>query len=544
MKPSEEKGCSNLFTTDKIHKIIPPYIEDEWYKYIIHNTTEGFFITDTKGSILDVNDAYCKMSGYSRQELLSMNLCDIGFPGDRNLTRQQKLKGTRKALLNPRNYEGFWETKHIRKDGQVIDISVSAKFLDIMGGIIFHFNRDVTEQKKNEKQLRFSSAAFKAIKEAIVITDLESNILSWNEGSEKIYGIKSDEAIGKKLFDVIKLLKPSRTHIQAHQEKTLANGYSHKEHFMIAKNKELWVDVSAYLITKESGEKQAILYIITDITERKRLEAEIEKYQENLEKLVKERTIGLVKINNNLKKEIAERIQAQQKIEEQDAQKADFLRMLVHELKTPLTPLISMSEYLLTNYNNDESLDKHLQSIKHGINKLNKRIDELMDLSRGEMGLLKIEHNNINFVSLLADISKYMELDIQKKHQSFISNIPESLPVIRGDEERIWQVLNNLLNNASKFTPKGGVIELCATDNKNEIVVSIKNTGTSLTDEQRQDIFQPYHSFHTQRDGLGLGLILSRMLVELHGGRIWAEDDNGKGNIFSFAIPVDLNLNK
>ncbi len=394
------------------------YKNDDWYKVVIHNSLDAFFVLDENGNILDINDTFCNILGYNREQLLSMSIFnfDLKLKKHPDLWEEVKIKLMRDTKLSS-------EGKVICKNGKVVIFETNTRF-------IVYDNR--------------------------------------------------------KLF------------------------------FCFGR----------------------------DITERKKLECEIKKYQKNLEKLVKERTIELVKINNDLKKEITERIQAQQKIEEQDAQRTNFLHILVHELKTPLTPLISMSEYLLTNHIDEESLEQHLQVIRRGVNKLDKRIDELMDLSRGEMGLLEIEHNNINFVSLLADISKYMELDIQKKRQSFISNIPESLPVIKGDEERIWQVLNNLLNNASKFTPKGGIIELSATDNKNEIVVSIKNTGTSLTDEQRRDIFQPYRSFHTQRDGLGLGLVLSRMLVELHGGRIWAEDYNGKGNIFSFAIPVDFNLNQ
>jgi len=523
-------------------------------------------LQDTEAGIgmhIFVSDAWVNITGYSREELFQKSFIDLIPSRIHESSIKQYIK------ISSRKTTGdHFEDSIIRKDGKEVPVEIAigyTKYKEKPVDVLYI--RDITERRKIEEALHFSDASFKAIKEGIVITDLEDNIINWNEASELIFGIKASMAIGKKLSDIVKIKKPSRSDLEKELIKLNDVGYTYSEYLIKTESVELWVDVSKQSIKNKYGDIIAILSIVSDITERKDLEAAIKKYQERLEKTVKERTIELAKTNETLEQEIVERKQAhaklneyyiieqdfrrklqlevkeheiaEKKLEEQDSQRAEFMRILVHELKTPLTPLLSMSDYLISQHGNQEQMLDYLKNINNGVKKLSKRIDELMDLSRGETGLLKIEHNEVDINSLLEDISIYMEPYIHKREQTLIRVIPESLPIVLGDEERLWQVVNNLLDNASKFTPKGGVIELCAFDNEAEIVIQIKNNGISLTEEQRQNLFKPYHSFHNQKDGLGLGLVLARMLVELHGGRIWVEDYQGKGNIFSFAIPVN-----
>ncbi|MFZ7121809.1 MAG: PAS domain-containing protein, partial [Eubacteriaceae bacterium] len=277
------RGFSNFestfaTTSHTEQRSVPPFIKDEWYKYIIHNATEGFFITDLKSRFLDVNDAFCNMSGYSREELLQMTVYDIDIEWDgyqKNIALQQKMKnGLNKIIQTSQNISlkdsgQFVEVKHRRKDGQIIDIAVSVRYIDVMGGILFHFNRDITQQKHVETLLKFSDAALKAIREGIVVTDLEFNVLSWNEGSERVYGIKTSEAIGKKFFDIIEVLYPSKREIDNHYNNVFKCGYSHSENLIRTSSVTIWVDVSTHLIQNEKGQNQAILSIISDINERK-----------------------------------------------------------------------------------------------------------------------------------------------------------------------------------------------------------------------------------------------------------------------------------
>jgi PAS domain S-box-containing protein len=129
-----DNTASAVDSASKYSKI-PPYIKNKWYKYIIQNATEGFFITDMKSRILDVNDAFCHMSGYSREELLTMGLYDldtrlIGIP-DGKEQMEKMLRWTKEHKQKPGS---FVEVQHRRKDGRIIDISVSIKYMDVLGG--------------------------------------------------------------------------------------------------------------------------------------------------------------------------------------------------------------------------------------------------------------------------------------------------------------------------------------------------------------------------------------------------------------------------
>jgi PAS domain S-box-containing protein len=379
-------------------------LTDECFRIIVQNAMEIFFVTDMDSNILEVNEETCRQSGYSRKELLSMNALTLRVEKPEDITQiPAKLKelGSLTEEINVKS-----------KDGSIRYYVINVKYLDINSGILFHFARDVTEQK--------------------------------------------------------------------------------------------------------------------------RMENELEQYRLHLEELVRKRT-------NELEEEILQHTETEKKLKNQMEQRADFMRILVHELKTPLTPLLSISDLLLSQYNYDISLIKQLDKINKGIIRLSKRIDEIMDLSKGEIGLLSIEIKGVDMVSLLNDAASYIEPQLLRKAQNIFKDIPESLPLVWGDEERLYQVIINLLDNASKFTIRKGQIELSAKVTSSNLIVKVKNSGVCLTEEQQKIIFNPYQRLpvnQSSSSGLGLGLALSRKLIELHGGKIWVESNVNEGNIFGFSLPI------
>ncbi len=129
-----------------------------------------------------------------------------------------------------------------------------------------------------------------------------------------------------------------------------------------------------------------------------------------------------------------------------------------------------------------------------------------------------------------------------RNRQTLELDLPPSLPTVCADEDRIREVMLNLLGNAFKFTPKAGKITLKACRVNGSLVVAVKDTGRGIVKEEHQRLFEPYYCPGSERErlnGLGLGLALSKMLMELHGGRIWVESQRGKGSTFSFSLPVE-----
>lgn len=249
---------------------------------------------------------------------------------------------------------------------------------------------------------------------------------------------------------------------------------------------------------------------------------ELERTQEKLEELYAE--------EKTLRKELEAQIE----------RRIEFTRALVHELKTPLTPVLSSSELLVSELH-EEPWTSVAANIHRGAANLSKRIDELLDLARVEIGRLQVNRIRVDVLQLFQEIADEMTTVVLDNGQSLQVKLPPSLPSIWADEERLRQVVLNLLINASKFTPEGGKITLSAGEKDAALVVEVKDTGQGIPEEEQQRLFQPYYRLVSDREhlsGLGLGLALSKYLVELHGGEIWVKSKEGKGSTFGFSIPL------
>ncbi len=232
--------------------------------------------------------------------------------------------------------------------------------------------------------------------------------------------------------------------------------------------------------------------------------------------------------------------QVRKELEAEFERRVFFARALVHELKTPLTPILASSELLATELRQEPYLSL-AQNINRGASNLNRRIDELLDLARVEIGMLQMSLASVDASQLLRSIAEEMRVVLTGNGQALTVLIPESLPPVMADQERLRQVIQNLMINASKFTPEGGKIALRASVHFNSLVVEVEDTGTGISVEEQKELFQPYHSHASDKEhlsGLGLGLALCKYFVELHGGRIWFQSEVGKGSTFSFSIPL------
>jgi signal transduction histidine kinase len=171
---------------------------------------------------------------------------------------------------------------------------------------------------------------------------------------------------------------------------------------------------------------------------------------------------------------------------------------------------------------------------------LDQRIDELIELSRGELGILKISILPVDYRQLLLDSVAEMGPVASAKGLALVSDIPE-LPPVNGDYIRLRQVINNLLNNAIKYTAKGSVSLRAVVFNSESVLVQVKDTGKGIEKEEMENLFDPFlRKTREGQDlgGLGIGLALSKIFIDLHQGKIWAESTPSSGSTFSFTVPV------
>ena len=230
-----------------------------------------------------------------------------------------------------------------------------------------------------------------------------------------------------------------------------------------------------------------------------------------------------------------------QELEIEVQRRVEFTRALVHELKTPLTPIMSSSVLLVSSLTEEPWLSV-AQNIQRGAINLNRRIGELLDLARGEIGMLKLNPKRVDVLKLLSHVGSEMSVVASSNGQTLKVELPETLPLPWADEDRIRQITQNLLVNATKFTPEGGTITLRAKEQNGSLVVEVQDTGYGIPEEEQKRLFRPYHRQIGDREhlsGLGLGLALCKNLVQLHGGRIWVVSQEGKGSTFAFSIPIN-----
>lgn len=331
----------------------------------------------------------------------------------------------------------------------------------------------------------------------------------------RITGYFERELLGMSFFD---LVHPQHREVslERHQGKMRGETISGLFEIVIIRKNGAEVPIELTSARTIYRGKLANVIFIRDITERKQA-------QENLQLLYEQER------------------DLRQRLEEEIRKRTEFTRALVHELKTPITPVLAATELLLEEIKDERSL-KLVQSIDRSASNLNRRIDELMDLIRGETGMLPLNLMSVDAVSLLRDIGHEMIPVALRDGYSLTVDLPSSNPVVSADRDRLQQVVMNLLNNAFKFTPAGGGITLRAREEGDNLVVEVQDTGPGISEADQKRLFDPYYRRVEDRErlsGLGLGLALAKTLVELHGGQIWVKSKKGQGSTFGFSLPLE-----
>ncbi len=227
-------------------------------------------------------------------------------------------------------------------------------------------------------------------------------------------------------------------------------------------------------------------------------------------------------------------------LEAEVQKRAKYARALVHELKTPLTPIIATSEIMMTELR-EEPWARMARNIHRGGRNLNRKVDELLDLARSEIGTLKVDVTDIFPSDIMEDAVREMQPAAELRKQRLEVQIETPLPAIKADKARLRQVICNLVDNAFKFSRDEGCVVLRARYEDDRLVVEVEDNGPGLTETEQSRLFQIYERTDTDRrrlSGLGLGLALSKSLVELHGGTIWVKSRKDSGSTFGFAVPA------
>jgi PAS domain S-box-containing protein len=487
---------------------------EEKYRSIFNNMNAGFayhkvIVDDTNKPIdykyIEANPAFEKLTGLKAEEIIGKKVTEI-LPGTENDPADWIGKFGKVGITGiPLTVEDYSEA--IDRWYKVSGYSPKKGFF----AVTF---TDITERKKAEQKIKESEENFRTIAEHAFMGILilqDDKVEYTNNALLRIFEYSLEEVENWSKDDLLQTIHPDDLeYLREYRQKLRSKDPAIKPYYsyrVTTKSGKLkWIDqFSRSIIYKENP---AELVTIMDITEKKVAEEELMKL-------------------NSLKSEL--------------------LRRTSHELKTPLVSIKGFSDLLLTIHR--EKLDDYvlatIHEIKLGCERLENLIQDILKTSELESGAIQLKKSE-------GDLAFLIKLSIREsqglaKLRNHIINlrIHDKLKA-NMEQEQIHQVISNLINNAIKYTPPEGTIDIKSDITKDKIIISIKDSGIGITTKEKQDIFKQFGKVERYGQGLdiisegsGLGLFISKKIIELHGGEIWVESEGrNKGSIFYFSLPI------
>ncbi|NOX20797.1 MAG: diguanylate cyclase [Nitrospirae bacterium] len=383
-------------------------------------------------------------------------------------------------------------------------------------------------------------ALMDSVNDLVLITDLEGIITDCNSRFLD-YNLSKADLVGKSIADVIStesngfLNEVIKKRSVVHELKVNLTEELSKR----AEIEELKLNASP---VKDKSEKvHGYIFVLEDTTERLRLLSELEQAKESLESL-----------NQMLEQKVVERTEALERmnreLEKANQLKSRFIANMSHELRTPLNSIIGFSDILLeeTFGSLTDEQKRYIRNIQNSGKHLLELINNVLDLSKIDSGRYELQYETFFVDEVIHEVVETMKPLAESKSLSININIDPEIDTLTADRVKIKQVLYNLISNAIKFTPEGGSILITAQREKindeDAVRFAVKDTGVGIPPDDIDRIFDEFEQIDTslsrQYGGVGLGLALSKRLVELHGGRISVESTLGKGSTFYFSIPT------
>jgi PAS domain S-box-containing protein len=470
---------------------------------IMDSSRDVICTNDAAGRFVTVSAACEALWGYKPEELIGKSCQEMVHPDDRERTRLANLE-----VMAGRPANSF-ENRYRRKDGTLVDVLWSA-YWSGSDGTMFQVARDITGRKKAEialqqtnRQLQSALQAIQLImdnsQDVICSLDKQGRFLTTNAACRDLWGYEPSELIGR---CYLVLVHPEdRAWSKEAEEGARARGK--RSDFV---NRCLRKDASMVNVlwsASWSATDEILVCVAHDVTEQQRVEKALREAKEEADRA--------------------------------NRAKSEFLSRMSHELRTPLNAILGFGQ-LLERQNPRPNQMEHVGHILTGGRHLLKLINEVLDISRIEADRI---HLSVESVSLSVALQEATDLirPLAIEHSVNLFTLPEdeTASFVRADHQRLKQVLLNILNNAVKYTPAGGSVTIeCEADEEN-IRLAIRDTGIGIAADKIERVFTPFDRLGAEQsgvEGLGLGLALSRRLMQAMGGRIGVESVIGEGSLF------------
>ena len=482
----------------------------ERFRITLESIGDAVVATDAEGRVSFVNSVAEKLLGYRAEESAGRPLREI-LNIVNEFTREPVANPVERVLRDGKVVGLANHTALLRPDGVEVPIDDSAAPIHdhegALAGVVLVF-RDSSESRRAEKTQATLAAIVASSDDAIVSKDLNGRIMTWNLGAERLFGYREDEAVGQPITMII---PADRIHEEAEILRRIRNG-DRVDHYETVRMRKDGAPVEISLtVSPVRGADGTI--------------------------------IGASKIARN----ITERRAMERQLREADRQKDNFIAILAHELRNPISPIQNAVKILQLERPNDGELLYYCDLIEKETMQINRLLGDLLDSSRITQGKLSLRKERVN---LIVAVNRAIEASRpafgEARHKLTVDLVSEPL-IVEADPMRLTQVFSNLLNNAVKFTAPEGNICVTAERQSNQAIVRIKDSGIGIAPELMPMIFDMFVQAETVTErshgGLGLGLTLARDIVHLHGGEIEAKSDGlSKGSEFVVALPLSIPL--
>jgi PAS domain S-box-containing protein len=478
--------------------------EAEAVAYQLSDAAFEAIVIHDQGRILAVNQAFCQMYGFERQEIVGKNALDLTAPEFREFVRRKIAEG------DTTPYEGI----ALRKDGSQFDAEVMGR------PIVYHGKNvrvtaihDITERKQAKKMVEQERALLRILIDhlphRIFYKDVQGHFLLINAALAQIYHVRTpEEVVGKSVFDFYPL--PLAEQLHADDMKVLRTDHPLTNHELVGLDEQK--NAVSLVVTKvpvhdDQGQVTGLIGISMDITERKQVETQ---------------RLAMV-----LAQEKADFLK-------------DFLNTMSHDLKTPLS-VINTSLYLVERLTDPQLQKEKLQTIKKQVSHLGNLIEDILTMSRLDT-LPDLEFGPVNVTSLICDIEQNFRALVERKQLTLRLSLLENLPLVQADSQNLNRVLINLIENALNYTPNNGGVFIQTCVEGQYVVFEIADTGIGIQESELDHIFEPFYRSDqariTHATGTGLGLAIVKKIVDLHNGHITVASQAGSGSTFRLFLPV------
>jgi PAS domain S-box-containing protein len=486
----------------------------EEFRAAFEDAPFGMCLSSLDNQLLRVNQALCQLLGYSKEELLA--------EGWRGLAHSDDLGRLRRAadeMRIGRAASAEFEKRYIHKQGNVIWVHMRVSVVRDRRGepaqFITHV-QDITDRRHMEDELRKLVSVVGSSSDFIGTATMEGKVTFVNPAGRRMVGLDGTGPLPGTILDFVSDGEQERFRndvVPTILEKGRWDGETEFRHWKTGTPIPMWQSI--FQITEEStGRPIAMATICRDITERRRVEAQL--------------------------------VQSKQRAEDANRSKSEFLANMSHEIRTPMNGIIGMTDLVLDTELNSEQVE-YLNMVKGSAEALLTLLNDILDFSKIEAGKLEMDYLSFDLRKSLGEVVKTLAIRAQQKGLEFIFDVASDVPTnVVGDPARIRQVLVNLVGNSIKFTERGEIEIKVRTEAQSAegavLRVSVRDTGIGIPVEKQQKIFEAFSqadsSTTRKYGGTGLGLTIVGQLVGLMGGKLWVESEAGKGSTFYFTVQV------